>query len=239
MHHARKSSRLNRRMPSLLQDDKHTLATMDCSGMTRWVSLGLTVITLIFLFPSFAGVSGDVAFTASNMQIGDCTIFRNYGLLSFKQWDSCEKGSYTITDYDSDLCNNENGELCGKCNSAGKGVLSFLVFSLFGVVSAFGLMVGKLFGANFSSFYSAGLLMGASFCTFIMWTVWAGGCDHYVKNKYHGKWIIDLGPAWALAFLSFIFTLTSGIIELMVGFGVISDGRAMNYQSAGDNQPSG
>jgi len=112
------------------------------------------------------------------------------------------------------------------------------VFALFGVVAAFGIMVGKLYGANLSPFIPAGLLFGVSFCMFIMWTVWAGGCDHFVKDKYHGHFIIDLGPAWALAFLAFIFTLTSGIIEFMVGFGVLSDGRGMNYQAAEDNQPN-
>ena len=110
----------------------------------RNIAVAALAVTLIFLFPCLAGSSGQVAWSRASLDVNGCTNTIQMGLLSTWSYSSCTKGVATIMHYDSNTCSNTFGNACDRCNSAGKGVLSFTVFALLSILPLMGMVVQKL-----------------------------------------------------------------------------------------------
>uniref|UniRef100_A0A7S2TN61 Uncharacterized protein n=1 Tax=Lotharella oceanica TaxID=641309 RepID=A0A7S2TN61_9EUKA len=191
--------------------------------------LALLGLTLIFVVPLLASHDGQVAWSTGKDTVDGNTITGWSGLLYHRDFRSRTKGLITLVEYDSDQCEGfVEDNTCKKCDAAGNAVLSFVVLAFFLLIVSWSIVGLRLSGLSNKGWYKilasrlvAAMINGTITLFYLFqWTIWAAECNAHLQDDDVIKdFDAALGPAWALAFLSFIamacVTAIDGLLFVM------------------------
>mmetsp|Transcript_7631 Transcript_7631/g.10828 ORF Transcript_7631/g.10828 Transcript_7631/m.10828 type:complete len:246 (+) Transcript_7631:68-805(+) len=188
------------------------------------VTLALSSLSLVFVFPMLFGLRGAVAWTYMENERNTVTTKYSVGLQEIESFSSQNEGASTLIQFGGDACKNSlKDSTCNSCKEAGGATFAFTFFAMLFLVALLATQYARFLGRA-KILYSGNnwltvpaIEFGSCFCFFLAWVIWQGGChkaleDDDATNNFNK---IELSAGWALAFLSFILTGCGGAFEIV------------------------
>jgi len=165
------------------------------------VTLALSSLSLVFVFPMLFGLRGAVAWTYMENERNTVTTKYSVGLQEIESFSSQNEGASTLIQFGGDACKNSlKDSTCNSCKEAGGATFAYDAYpvSVFSVHMNFEfrftffamLFLVALLATQYARFLGRAKILysgnnwltvpaiefGSCFCFFLAWVIWQGGC---------------------------------------------------------------